>query len=29
MMLAPGQVAALATAIPALEQLAEADPRSR
>jgi DNA-binding MarR family transcriptional regulator len=29
MMLAPDQVAALATAIPALEQLAEADPRSR
>jgi DNA-binding MarR family transcriptional regulator len=29
MMLAPDQIAALATAIPALEQLAEADPRSR
>jgi DNA-binding MarR family transcriptional regulator len=29
MMLAPDQITALATAIPALEQLAEADPRSR
>lgn len=29
MMLGPDQIAALATAIPALEQLAEADPRSR
>jgi hypothetical protein len=29
MMLDPDQIAALATAIPALEQLAEADPRSR
>jgi DNA-binding MarR family transcriptional regulator len=29
MTLAPDQIAALATAIPALEQLAEADPRSR